>query len=249
MFQPFLHRRTLLSGAVLAATLGLGGCQAWLERQGADLPPSSGVQPLKGLAQSVSIRRNALGVPLIESHSFHDALFALGYVHASDRLQQMLDLRLLAEGRLAERAGPAALDGDRLMRALNLRADARIVHQNASPRLRQFLEVYARGVNAYLFRQRDRYSAGGYRPAYWKAEDRPCCSACSISRWPATCRRRSPACCWPTRSAPNNWPGCCRPTRTSRCRSTKPTSSRASPSAGRPERWPAWPPTCATSPA
>lgn len=171
MFQPFLHRRTLLSGAVLAATLGLGGCQAWLERQGADLPPSSGVQPLKGLAQSVSIRRNALGVPLIESHSFHDALFALGYVHASDRLQQMLDLRLLAEGRLAERAGPAALDGDRLMRALNLRADARIVHQNASPRLRQFLEVYARGVNAYLFRQRDRYSAGGYRPAYWKAED------------------------------------------------------------------------------
>ena len=71
------------------------------------LPPTSGVQPIKGLAQNVSIRRNALGMPLIETGTFHDALFALGYVHASDRLSQMVSLRLLAQGRLAEMVGPA----------------------------------------------------------------------------------------------------------------------------------------------
>ncbi len=73
------------------------------------MPPTSGVQPLKGLAQNVSVRRNAMGMPLIESSSFHDALFTLGYVHASDRITQMVTLRLLAQGRLAEmsRFGPA----------------------------------------------------------------------------------------------------------------------------------------------
>uniref|UniRef100_A0A1I7YCB5 Penicillin acylase family protein n=1 Tax=Steinernema glaseri TaxID=37863 RepID=A0A1I7YCB5_9BILA len=72
--------------------------------------PTSGVQPLKGLAQNVSVRRNALGMPLIESSSFHDALFTLGYVHAGDRIGQMVGMRLLAQGRLAEMAGPDALE-------------------------------------------------------------------------------------------------------------------------------------------
>ncbi|MFP3527588.1 penicillin acylase family protein, partial [Pantoea sp. SIMBA_072] len=73
------------------------------------VPPTSGVQPLKGLAQNVSIRRNAMGAPLIESSSFHDALFSLGYVHAGDRIEQMVAMRLLAQGRLAELAGSDAL--------------------------------------------------------------------------------------------------------------------------------------------
>ncbi|HEY6609661.1 MAG TPA: penicillin acylase family protein, partial [Pseudomonas sp.] len=135
----------------------------------------SGVQPLKGLADTVSVRRNALGMPLIESRSFHDALFALGYVHASDRLSQMVGLRLMAQGRLAEMAGPGVLEIDRFMRAVNLRQSADIVYKNASPRLHKFFEVYARGVNAYLFRHRDKLpmdlAASGYRPEYWKPED------------------------------------------------------------------------------
>ncbi|MDI9793084.1 penicillin acylase family protein, partial [Pseudomonas aeruginosa] len=101
---------------------GLAGCQSWLDDRYADsLPPTSGVQPIKGLAQNVSIRRNALGMPLIETGTFHDALFALGYVHASDRLSQMVSLRLLAQGRLAEMVGPGALEIDRFMRTVNLR--------------------------------------------------------------------------------------------------------------------------------
>ncbi|WP_150598297.1 hypothetical protein, partial [Pseudomonas fluorescens] len=62
--------------AAVAGVLSLTGCQTWNAQD--TLPPTSGVQPLKGLAQNVSVRRNAMGMPLIESNSFHDALFALG---------------------------------------------------------------------------------------------------------------------------------------------------------------------------
>ncbi|SFW12144.1 acyl-homoserine-lactone acylase [Pseudomonas sp. NFACC09-4] len=159
--------------ATVAGVLGLSGCQAWNTQD--TVPPTSGVQPLKGLAQNVTVRRNAMGMPLIESSSFHDALFALGYVHAGDRITQMVTLRLLAQGRLAEMSGAERLDVDRYMRAVNLKKSADELYKASSPRLKRFFEVYARGVNAYLFRYRDKLpadlAATGYKPEYWKPED------------------------------------------------------------------------------
>ncbi|EKT8866637.1 penicillin acylase family protein, partial [Pseudomonas putida] len=166
-------RLRFATAATLLGMLGLAGCQTGGYQD--SVPPTSGVQPLKGLAQNVSVRRNAMGAPLIESSSFHDALFSLGYVHAGDRIEQMVAMRLLAQGRLAELAGSEALDIDRLMRAANLKQSAAQQYADASPRLKRFFEVYARGVNAYLFRYRDKLPAGlassGYRPEYWKPED------------------------------------------------------------------------------
>lgn len=166
--------RLLAAAAVGVASLS--GCQAYLDNRYADtLPPSEGVQPLTGLAKSVSIRRNAQGMPLIETATFHDALFGMGYVHASDRLTQMVSLRLMAQGRLAELAGPGVLEVDRFMRAVNLRQSAALLYRDSSPRMKKFFEVYARGVNAFLFRHRDRLpmglAAAGYQPEYWKPED------------------------------------------------------------------------------
>ncbi|KIL05873.1 acyl-homoserine lactone acylase subunit beta [Stutzerimonas stutzeri] len=168
-----------LSRIAIGAALGLfglAGCQAYLDSRYADsVAPAHGVQPLKGLAGSVSVRRNALGMPLIESQSLHDAIFAMGYVHASDRLGQMISLRLTAQGRLAEMVGPGVLDIDRFMRAVNLRQSAELFYREASPRMKKIFEVYARGVNAYLYRYRDRLpmepAESGYRPEYWKPED------------------------------------------------------------------------------
>ena len=161
---------------MLAGSLLLGGCKAFLDGRYADsVAPQAGVLHLSGLAQSAEVRRNALGMPLIESDNLHDALFALGYVHASDRLSQMVGMRLLAEGRLAEMAGPGVLDIDRFMRAVNLRKSATSMLNGASPQLRQAYEVYARGVNAFLYRNRDKLpmdlAESGQEPAYWTAED------------------------------------------------------------------------------
>ncbi|WP_268797562.1 penicillin acylase family protein [Pseudomonas huanghezhanensis] len=160
--------------AAMTGLLSLAGCQL----NGGDsstLPPASGVFAIKGLAQNVSVRRNNQGMPLIESNTFHDALFTLGYVHATDRISQMVQMRLLAQGRLSEIAGPGALDLDRMMRAANLKQSAGELYAASSPRLKRFFEVYARGVNAYLFRYRDKLPAdlsdAGYKPEYWKPED------------------------------------------------------------------------------
>jgi len=171
VLPPFPLR--LGSAAALLGLLALGGCQMGGYQD--SVLPNSGVQPLKGLAQSVSVRRNAMGAPLIESGNFHDALFSLGYLHAGDRIEQMVAMRLLAQGRLAELAGADALEIDRLMRAANLKQGAGQLYADASPRLKRFFEVYARGVNAYLFRYRDKLpgelARSGYRPEYWKPED------------------------------------------------------------------------------
>ena len=160
--------------AAVVGFLSLTGCQM-NNPATQSLVPTSGVQPLKGLAQNVSVRRNAQGMPLIESSSFHDALFTLGYVHASDRISQMVRLRLLAQGRLAELEGADALPTDRLMRSINLKKNACELYKSASPRLKKFFEVYARGVNAYLFRYRDKLpedlARAGYKAEYWKPED------------------------------------------------------------------------------
>lgn len=173
LFRPMAH---LSLAAALTAAVTLSGCQSFLHsRYSASVHPDQGTVRVQGLAQSVVIRRNALGMPLIETNTFHDALFALGYVHATDRLSQMVGLRLMAEGRLAEMAGPGVLEIDRFMRAVNLKKSAEVLYRNASPRLQRFFEVYARGVNAYLFRYRDKLpmdlAESGYRPSYWKAED------------------------------------------------------------------------------
>ncbi|MGY3300157.1 acyl-homoserine-lactone acylase [Pseudomonas sp. TE6288] len=171
VLPPFPLR--LGSAAALLGLLALGGCQMGGYQD--SVLPNSGVQPLKGLAQNVSVRRNAMGAPLIESSNFHDALFSLGYLHAGDRIEQMVAMRLLAQGRLAELAGADALAIDRLVRAANLKQNAGQLYADASPRLKRFFEVYARGVNAYLFRYRDKLpgelARSGYRPEYWKPED------------------------------------------------------------------------------
>jgi acyl-homoserine-lactone acylase len=171
---PFSLKRQLGAAAAITGLLSLVGCQLGGEDRD-NLPPTSGVFAIKGLAQNVSVRRNNLGMPLIESSTFHDALFTLGYVHASDRITQMMQMRLLAQGRLSEIAGPGALDLDRMLRAANLKQNANELYAASSPRLKRFFEVYARGVNAYLFRYRDKLPAAladtGYKPEYWKPED------------------------------------------------------------------------------
>ena len=79
--RPMAH---LSLAALLTAVVALTGCQSFLNSRYSDsVHPDQGIVRVKGLAQSVVIRRNALGMPLIETNTFHDALFALGYVHAT----------------------------------------------------------------------------------------------------------------------------------------------------------------------
>ena len=80
--------------------------------------------------------RDRHGIPHIFAASLEDAHFALGFVHAQDRLWQMEMNRRIGSGRLAEILGAGALEADRFMRTLGLRrvAEANLRRYDAETR-------------------------------------------------------------------------------------------------------------------
>jgi penicillin amidase len=119
----------------------------WLRQS---LPTIDGEVHAKGLAAPVEIVRDAEGVPHLFAKSQRDGAFAMGYVHAQDRLWQMEFQRRVAQGRLSEFLGERSYDVDRLMRTLGIaRLSERIVARLDRDTVAN-LEAYAAGVNAYL---------------------------------------------------------------------------------------------------
>jgi len=116
----------------------------------ASLPKIDGETAATGLVSPVEVLRDRDGVPHILAMNDHDGWFAMGYVHAQDRLWQMEFQRRVAQGRLSEILGERAFDVDRLMRTLGLaRLADRIAAKLDSP-TRANLDAYAAGVNAFL---------------------------------------------------------------------------------------------------
>ncbi|MFV0476105.1 MAG: penicillin acylase family protein [Pikeienuella sp.] len=137
-----------LVGGLLALALTAAGLGYYLLSR--SQPVYEGEYTLDGLARDVEIVRDANAVPHIYAKTEEDAYFAMGLVHAQERLWQMELSRRGAQGRLAEIFGPAALALDRNLRALDLQnlAQASLKHQ--SPETIRALEAYAAGVNAWI---------------------------------------------------------------------------------------------------
>ncbi len=114
------------------------------------LPDYSATRSLPGVASEVEIIRNNNNVPHIFAGRDEDVFFALGYVHAQDRLWQMTMMRRTVQGRLSELFGPRTLKVDELMRRLDLYnlAEKAVAVQDAPTQ--RALASYAAGVNAWL---------------------------------------------------------------------------------------------------
>ena len=72
------------------------------------------------IENEIVILRDNYAVPHIFAKNTNDTFFALGFVHAQDRLWQMEFMRRLSQGRLSEILGERYLQSDILMRTLNL---------------------------------------------------------------------------------------------------------------------------------
>ncbi|HYL88101.1 MAG TPA: penicillin acylase family protein [Burkholderiales bacterium] len=144
--MPHRTFRWLFAAALLLVALA-GASYLYLRLS---LPQTDGAIEVAGIEAQVEILRDAHGVPHIFAHSERDAQFALGFVHAQDRLWQLEMNRRIASGRLAEVLGPAALDTDRFLRTIGIWrvAEANLRHLDADSR--RLLDAYAAGVNAYL---------------------------------------------------------------------------------------------------
>ena len=138
-------RLTAIAATLAAALLAAG---YFYLRQ--SLPQTKGEIRLPGLGAAAEVMRDRYGVPHIFAASLEDASFALGYVHAQDRLWQMEMSRRIAAGRVAELLGAGALETDRFLRTLGVRRSAEANLRVLDAETRRLLDSYAAGVNAYL---------------------------------------------------------------------------------------------------
>ena len=185
MQRPTLARwvRRIVGGSLLLITVFLA--TLWILVR-ASLPTldgnvaSSGATPGSG---PVQLSRDALGVLTVSAATMADAARGLGFAHAQDRYFQMDLSRRVAAGELGELVGKRALDQDRHARVFGFRALARQVLAAATPRERDVIAAYARGVNAGLESLHSRpweYWLLRVRPQPWADED---CVLVLYSMW------------------------------------------------------------------
>lgn len=153
----FLKR--FLAGAVCASLLS--GC-AIGELLGYVLHPDfprfndGDRMQLPGLQGEVVVTRRADGLWRINASNETDAMTAIGYLQASDRLAQLDLLRHVARGELAAMignrvlAGKTAADSDRLGRFLGFRQHAAELYTKASAEERAAVDAFVRGVNVWI---------------------------------------------------------------------------------------------------
>lgn len=162
-----------IANAVVLVIL-LAGSALFVVAMGS-LPRIDGRHPVTGIQLRTTVTRDSVGLPSIKAETRHDAYFALGWVHAQDRIWQMEAQRRLGAGRLAEVVGEAGLASDRYMRTLGLYRAAERSLPTLSQPTRDALQSYADGVNAWmsynLHRLPPEFTLLRFKPEPWTPTD------------------------------------------------------------------------------
>jgi penicillin amidase len=118
-------------------------------------PVYHGEVRLDGINQEVKIYHDAYGIPHIYASNEKDAYFALGYIHAQERLFQMELLRRVGAGRLSEILGPELVSTDAFFRTLGIAKSAKeasvMFFTKPNEAWQKQTLAYLKGVNAFMF--------------------------------------------------------------------------------------------------
>ncbi|ART48228.1 penicillin acylase family protein [Acidovorax carolinensis] len=133
-------------GLVAAALLAGAGGALYVQRT---FPALDGQIVVGGLRDGVRVQRDAADVTHIRAQSARDAWFAMGYVHAQERTWQLEFNRRVMHGELSEVFGPATLETDKLMRALDIMGHARKQYAGLPAHAREALQAYSQGIHAF----------------------------------------------------------------------------------------------------
>ena len=115
-------------------------------------PKYDGELALKNIEKTTTVYFDDFGVPHIYASSQKDAMVALGYVHAQDRLWQMELMRRIAPGRLSEIFGSVALQNDMFFAGLGIEeaSEIAIAKLDKNGKDYQLAMAYLDGINQYL---------------------------------------------------------------------------------------------------
>jgi penicillin G amidase len=146
----------------------------WQNAENKNISPEETLQ-LDGLQGKVTIRYDGHMIPHIFAENDHDLYYAQGYVTARDRLWEMDIQTRSAAGRLAEIAGPKALEIDRYHRRMGMTygAENTLKGMMKDPVTKMVIEAYTDGVNNYIHHLTKRdypieFKLLDYAPEEWK---------------------------------------------------------------------------------
>ncbi|MEU0971087.1 penicillin acylase family protein [Streptomyces sp. NPDC005917] len=174
--------RLIVLVLVLAIVGGIAYGAYWsISTVRASFPQTKGSLTLKGLSGPVTVKRDGNGIPQIYASSDADLFMAQGYVQAQDRFYEMDVRRHMTSGRLSEMFGKGQVKDDEFLRTLGW---DRVAKQEYDTKLsdatKNYLQAYAKGVNAYLDGKDGKdisleYAALGfandYKPEQWTPVD------------------------------------------------------------------------------
>lgn len=115
-------------------------------------PDYEGEKSLPGLSGEVNTYFDPYGIPHIYAENEVDALKALGYVHAQDRLWQMELLRRVAKGRLSEVFGKDMVKTDKFFLSLGIDEHTRETLEGLDKSSEPIVlsQAYLDGINAFI---------------------------------------------------------------------------------------------------
>jgi penicillin amidase len=145
MRKPFCILSLVLLLLTLSTSIERAAAQT-----AATQPATTRTLQVAGLREQVTVRRDERGIPYIEAKNYPDLYFAQGYITAGDRLWQMDVFRRNARGQLAEIFGTATLEEDKRHRTFGFAQVAEAEAAQAPAQVKEMLEAYANGVNAYV---------------------------------------------------------------------------------------------------
>jgi penicillin amidase len=142
-------RYKILVGVVLILLVMAGTGFAYVQHL---KPTYTGQKELVGMQQETAVYFDEYGIPHIYAETEADAMVALGYVHAQDRLWQMELMRRIAPGRLSEIFGSKLLKTDRFFAGIGIdensaQAIAQLDKNSPSYKLAQ---AYLQGINQFI---------------------------------------------------------------------------------------------------
>ena len=141
-------------------------------------PQYSGTLKTDKINDSVEVIFDKFGIPHIYAKNSTDAYFTLGYAHAQERLFQMVMIRRLSQGKLAEILGPSLIPVDKRMRTLGFMDFAKLstkeaISKDANNEMFKLTKAYQDGVNHFIDNANlpIEFTMLGFKPEHFATED------------------------------------------------------------------------------
>ena len=124
------------------------------------------------LKSEVLVKRGVNGIPHIHAASEGDAFFALGYLHAQDRLVLIEYYRAIATGTLSALIGEEGLVIDKLSRTIGFALEGVKLAGSIDAKYAGYLDAYVKGINLFRNSELDEMLSIAHLPQRdWTSSD------------------------------------------------------------------------------